>query len=51
MMTMYDYQELFNNPPVIVTPDEEYLEWVKENCPLPTNEELSNLYEQINEGE
>lgn len=46
-MEYYDYVEFYNSPQAILTPDEEYLEWASENCPLPTEEDLQRLFEEM----
>ena len=47
MMTYYDYVEFFNSPLSVLTPEEAYEEWAGENCPDPTDYELSIEYEQL----
>lgn len=47
MMTYYDYVEFFNSPLSVLTDDEAYEEWAAENCPDPTDYELSVEYEQL----
>lgn len=42
MMTYYDYVEFFNSPESLLSPDEEYTDWLELNCPEPTDTELAN---------
>lgn len=32
---------------VILTPDEEFEDWIREHCPIPTDEELSLLEKEV----
>lgn len=48
-MEYYDYVELYNTIPVIMTPDEEFLDWALEHCPEPTEQELQEQYREIEE--
>lgn len=42
-MTPYNYQETFEQVTVICSPEEEYIDWCLENCPIQTNDELYYL--------
>jgi len=49
MMTYYDYMEFYNSPESVLAPDDEYADWLSENCPDPTDEELNEMYEELME--
>ena len=48
-MNYDDYMELFHTP--TTTFEEEYEDWLRENCPEPTNEELQEMYEDFHGGD
>lgn len=47
-MNYYDYMELYCTIPVIMTPNEEFLDWALEHCPEPTDSELAKMEEDLN---
>lgn len=47
---MSSYYEYLGYYPVTMTPEEEFMEWVTEHDPEPSEEELQRQYEELKEG-
>lgn len=45
--TKEDYDELFNSPVIPISPDEELMDYCREFDPTPTDEQLNELYLQM----
>ena len=46
-MNFDEYVALYQGDSNEENPEEKFYDWVVDNCPFPTNEELQQIYEEL----